>query len=66
MWRVNGRGLVSPHGTSARSLWRGLPPDLPHLDAVLERQSDHAIIFISGMYLFISTAQYGLLPQTDE
>ncbi|CAF94126.1 unnamed protein product, partial [Tetraodon nigroviridis] len=53
MWRVNGGGLVSAHGTSVRRLWRGLPPDLPHLDAVLERQSNHAIIFISGsVYLF--------------
>uniref|UniRef100_A0A3P9CNR4 Matrix metallopeptidase 17b n=1 Tax=Maylandia zebra TaxID=106582 RepID=A0A3P9CNR4_9CICH len=31
-----------------RRLWRGLPPDLLHLQAVLERRSDHAIIFISG------------------
>lgn len=49
MWRVNAGGLVSAHGTSATRLWRGLPPDLPRLHAVLERQSDHAIIFISGI-----------------
>uniref|UniRef100_UPI0037E8AA2E matrix metalloproteinase-17b n=1 Tax=Semicossyphus pulcher TaxID=241346 RepID=UPI0037E8AA2E len=48
MWRVNGGGLVSGRGASVRRLWRGLPPDLPRLHAVLERQSDHAIIFISG------------------
>uniref|UniRef100_A0A672ZNY0 Matrix metallopeptidase 17b n=1 Tax=Sphaeramia orbicularis TaxID=375764 RepID=A0A672ZNY0_9TELE len=48
MWRVNGGGLVSGRGASVRRLWRGLPPDLPRIHAVLERQSDHAIIFISG------------------
>uniref|UniRef100_H3CJ23 Matrix metallopeptidase 17b n=1 Tax=Tetraodon nigroviridis TaxID=99883 RepID=H3CJ23_TETNG len=53
MWRVNGGGLVSAHGTSVRRLWRGLPPDLPHLDAVLERQSNHAIIFISGSQFWL-------------
>lgn len=49
MWRVSGGGLVSGRGASVRRLWKGLPPDLPSLHAVLERQSDHAIIFISGM-----------------
>ncbi|XP_034454796.1 matrix metalloproteinase-17b [Hippoglossus hippoglossus] len=48
MWRVSGAGLVSGRGASVRKLWRDLPPDLPRLHAVLERQSDHAIIFISG------------------
>lgn len=48
MWRVSAAGLVSPRGTSVRRLWRGLPPDLPRIQAVLERESDHAIIFISG------------------
>ncbi|XP_029958969.1 matrix metalloproteinase-17b [Salarias fasciatus] len=47
MWRVNGGGLVSGRGASVRRLWRGLPPDLPRLHAVVERRSDHAIIFIS-------------------
>lgn len=50
MWRVNGGGLVSGRGASVRRLWRGLPPDLPPLHAVLERQSDHAIIFINGIF----------------
>lgn len=49
MWRVNSGGLVSARGSSVRRLWRGLPPDLPRLTAVLERHSDHAIIFISGI-----------------
>lgn len=49
MWRVSGAGLVSARGTSVRSLWRGLPSDLPCIHAVVERQSDHAIIFISGI-----------------
>lgn len=49
MWRVNSAGLVSGRGTSVSRLWGGLPPDLPRLHAVLERQSDHAIIFISGI-----------------
>ncbi|XP_022057088.2 matrix metalloproteinase-17b [Acanthochromis polyacanthus] len=48
MWRVSAGGLVSDRGAAVRRLWRGLPPDLPRLHAVLERQSDHAIIFISG------------------
>ncbi|XP_037636435.1 matrix metalloproteinase-17b [Sebastes umbrosus] len=53
MWRVNGGGLVSGRGASVRRLWRGLPPDLPRLHAVLERQSDHAIIFISGSQFWL-------------
>ncbi|CAJ1057967.1 matrix metalloproteinase-17b [Xyrichtys novacula] len=53
MWRVNGGGLVSGQGASVRRLWRGLPPDLPGLQAVLERQSDHAIIFISGSQFWL-------------
>ncbi|XP_042348697.1 matrix metalloproteinase-17b [Plectropomus leopardus] len=53
MWRVNGGGLVSSRGASVRRLWRGLPPDLPRLHAVLERQSDHAIIFISGSQFWL-------------
>ncbi|KAM6999657.1 matrix metalloproteinase-17b [Tautogolabrus adspersus] len=53
MWRVNGGGLVSGRGASVRRLWRGLPPDLLRLHAVLERQSDHAIIFISGSQFWL-------------
>lgn len=52
MWRVNSAGLVSGRGAAVSRLWGGLPPDLPPLQAVLERQSDHAIIFISGMFPF--------------
>uniref|UniRef100_A0A667WS13 Matrix metallopeptidase 17b n=1 Tax=Myripristis murdjan TaxID=586833 RepID=A0A667WS13_9TELE len=50
MWRVGAGGLVSARGASVRRLWRALPPDLPHLQAVLERQVDHAIIFISSQF----------------
>ncbi|XP_056295071.1 matrix metalloproteinase-17b [Pseudoliparis swirei] len=53
MWRVNAGGLVSGHGASVRRLWKGLPPDLSRLQAVMERQSDHAIIFISGSQLWL-------------
>ncbi|KAM3613381.1 uncharacterized protein V6R79_025127 [Siganus canaliculatus] len=53
MWRVNSGGLVSGRGVSVRRLWRGLPPDLPRLQAVLERPSDHAIIFISGSQFWL-------------
>ncbi|XP_059202610.1 matrix metalloproteinase-17b [Centropristis striata] len=53
MWRVTSGGLVSGRGASVRRLWRGLPPDLPRLHAVLERQSDHAIIFISGSQFWL-------------
>ncbi|XP_074530835.1 matrix metalloproteinase-17b [Halichoeres trimaculatus] len=53
MWRVNAGGLVSARGASVRRLWRGLPADLPRLQAVLERQSDHAIIFISGSQFWL-------------
>ncbi|XP_026186340.1 matrix metalloproteinase-17b isoform X2 [Mastacembelus armatus] len=53
MWRVNNAGLVSGRGVSVRRLWRGLPSDLPRLSAVLERQSDHAIIFISGSQFWL-------------
>lgn len=50
MWRVNSAGLVSGRGASVSRLWGGLPSDLSRLHAVLERQSDHAIIFMSGMF----------------
>ncbi|XP_061582428.1 matrix metalloproteinase-17-like [Cololabis saira] len=65
VWRVNSRGLVSARGASVRRLWRGLPPDLPCLHAVLERQSDHAIIFISGsqFWLFRDLALQDGYPQ---
>nr|WKW83399.1 mmp17b [Pampus argenteus] len=53
MWRVSGGGLVSGRGASVRRLWKGLPPDLPRFHAVLERQSDHAIIFISGSQVWL-------------
>ncbi|XP_042275343.1 matrix metalloproteinase-17b [Thunnus maccoyii] len=53
MWRVSGEGLVSGRGASVRRLWRGLPSDLQRLHAVLERQSDHAIIFISGSQFWL-------------
>uniref|UniRef100_A0A3Q2DKB4 Matrix metallopeptidase 17b n=1 Tax=Cyprinodon variegatus TaxID=28743 RepID=A0A3Q2DKB4_CYPVA len=53
VWRVTSGGLVSRRGASVRRLWRGLPPDLPRLDAVLERHSDHAIIFISGSQFWL-------------
>ncbi|XP_030251535.1 matrix metalloproteinase-17b isoform X2 [Sparus aurata] len=53
MWRVNSGGLVSGRGASVRRLWRGLPPDLPRLHAVVERHSDHAIIFISGSQFWL-------------
>ncbi|XP_070994182.1 matrix metalloproteinase-17-like [Oncorhynchus clarkii lewisi] len=54
IWRVSTGGLVSGRGASVRRLWGGLPPNLPPLQAVLERHSDHAIIFIteSQFWLF--------------
>nr|XP_029516687.1 matrix metalloproteinase-17-like [Oncorhynchus nerka] len=54
MWRVSTGGLVSGRGASVRRLWGGLPPNLPPLQAVLERHLDHAIIFIteSQFWLF--------------
>ena len=43
---------MSGRAASVRRLWGGLPPDMPPLKAVLERHSDHAIIFISGTFLW--------------
>lgn len=40
--------MMSGSGAPVRRLWKGLPPDLPRIHAVLERRSDHAIVFISG------------------
>uniref|UniRef100_A0A3B3CLJ9 Matrix metallopeptidase 17b n=1 Tax=Oryzias melastigma TaxID=30732 RepID=A0A3B3CLJ9_ORYME len=59
MWRVNSGGLVSRRGSSVRKLWRGLPADLPQLEAVIERPSDHAIIFISAENMFIFSTSPG-------
>lgn len=48
MWRVSRGGLVSGKPAVLRQMWRGLPSSLVSLQAVLERQSDHGIVFISG------------------
>ncbi|XP_076878095.1 matrix metalloproteinase-17b [Brachyhypopomus gauderio] len=53
MWRVNREGLISKRAVSVRRLWGALPPSLPPLRAVLERHTDHAIIFISGSQLWL-------------
>uniref|UniRef100_A0A6Q2YLX2 Peptidase metallopeptidase domain-containing protein n=1 Tax=Esox lucius TaxID=8010 RepID=A0A6Q2YLX2_ESOLU len=53
MWRVSTVGLVSGRGASVRRLWGGLPPNLPPLQAVLERHSDNAIIFITGSQFWL-------------
>ncbi|XP_030638749.1 matrix metalloproteinase-17b [Chanos chanos] len=53
MWRVSRGGLVSGRAVSVRRLWTGLPPSLRSLRAVLERHSDHAIIFISGSQFWL-------------
>uniref|UniRef100_A0A3B5BCM9 Matrix metalloproteinase-17-like n=1 Tax=Stegastes partitus TaxID=144197 RepID=A0A3B5BCM9_9TELE len=65
MWRVSSGGLVSGRGASVRRLWRSLPPDLPRLHAVLERQSDHAIIFISGKIQFYNKTLYFHVNEGD-
>nr|XP_055034286.1 matrix metalloproteinase-17b isoform X1 [Misgurnus anguillicaudatus] len=54
MWRVSRDGLVSIRAVSVQRLWSALPSSLSPLRAVLERRTDHAIIFISGsqMWLF--------------
>uniref|UniRef100_A0A3B3DWR6 Matrix metallopeptidase 17b n=1 Tax=Oryzias melastigma TaxID=30732 RepID=A0A3B3DWR6_ORYME len=64
MWRVNSGGLVSRRGSSVRKLWRGLPADLPQLEAVIERPSDHAIIFISGKKTNVLKRASAASPQT--
>lgn len=48
MWRISRGGLVSVRAVPIQRLWSALPPSLPPLRAVLERHTDHAIIFISG------------------
>ncbi|XP_055080655.1 matrix metalloproteinase-17b [Periophthalmus magnuspinnatus] len=52
MWRVSSSGLVSSRGAAVRRLWRSLPLDL-RLRAVLERASDHSIVFISGSQVWL-------------
>ncbi|XP_051945216.1 matrix metalloproteinase-17b [Xyrauchen texanus] len=53
MWRVSRGGLVSVRAVSVQRLWSALPSSLPPLRAVLERHSDHAIIFISGSQVWL-------------
>ncbi|XP_036406886.1 matrix metalloproteinase-17b [Megalops cyprinoides] len=48
MWRVSSGALVSGKAASTRRLWSGLPPNFTPLRAVLERHSDHGIVFITG------------------
>ncbi|KAK1804523.1 hypothetical protein P4O66_020531 [Electrophorus voltai] len=53
MWRVSRDGLISKKAVSVRRLWGALPSSLPPLRAVLERNTDHAIIFISGSHVWL-------------
>uniref|UniRef100_A0AAY4EDW1 Peptidase metallopeptidase domain-containing protein n=1 Tax=Denticeps clupeoides TaxID=299321 RepID=A0AAY4EDW1_9TELE len=53
MWRVSRGGLVSGRPVSVRRLWGGLPPTLTSLSAVVERHSDHAILFIGGSQVWL-------------
>ncbi|XP_051513694.1 matrix metalloproteinase-17b [Myxocyprinus asiaticus] len=53
MWRVSRGGLVSVRAVSVQRLWSALPSSVPPLRAVLERHSDHAIIFISGSQVWL-------------
>lgn len=70
MWRVSRGGLVSIWAVSIQRLWSALPSSLPPLRAVLERHTDHAIIFISEsqMWLFrdLSLQDGFPLPLSDE
>ncbi|RXN12546.1 matrix metallo ase-17-like protein [Labeo rohita] len=53
MWRVSRGGLVSVRAVPVQRLWSALPSSLPPLQAVLERHTDHAIIFISGSQIWL-------------
>ncbi|ROL50214.1 Matrix metalloproteinase-17 [Anabarilius grahami] len=53
MWRVSRGGLVSVRAVPVQRLWSALPSSLPPLRAVLERHTDHAIIFISGSQVWL-------------
>ncbi|XP_056626140.1 matrix metalloproteinase-17b [Triplophysa dalaica] len=53
MWRVSRGGLVSIRAVSIQRLWSALPSPLPPLRAVLERNADHAIIFISESHIWL-------------
>lgn len=57
MWRVSRGGLVSVRAVPVQRLWSALPSSLPPLRAVLERHTDHAIIFISGPFPCTITSQ---------
>ncbi|KAM4698724.1 LOW QUALITY PROTEIN: matrix metalloproteinase-25 [Rhinophrynus dorsalis] len=48
-WRVqSSRQLVSLNPAHINRFWLGLPPDLPKVDAVYERNNDSKIVFIAG------------------
>uniref|UniRef100_A0A671MSZ3 Matrix metallopeptidase 17b n=1 Tax=Sinocyclocheilus anshuiensis TaxID=1608454 RepID=A0A671MSZ3_9TELE len=57
MWRVSRGGLVSVRAVPVQRLWSALPSSLPPLRAVMERHTDHAIIFISGQFPSTITSQ---------
>uniref|UniRef100_A0A673G8D2 Matrix metalloproteinase-17-like n=1 Tax=Sinocyclocheilus rhinocerous TaxID=307959 RepID=A0A673G8D2_9TELE len=57
MWRVSRGGLVSVTAVPVQRLWSALPSSLPPLQAVLERHTNHAIIFISGQFPSTITSQ---------
>lgn len=53
MWRVSRVGLVTGRAVSVRRLWGALPSTITSVRAVLERRSDHAIIFITDSQVWL-------------
>jgi hypothetical protein len=50
MWRINDKGLLEGYPAPIKHLWKELPKNMTHIDAVYERL-DKKIVFFVGNYL---------------
>lgn len=67
-WRIGDEGLMDGYPAEIRRLWRSLPHNLTHIDAVYERP-DNKIVFFVGKQYYLFTGnklEYGYpKPITD-
>ncbi|CAH0563528.1 unnamed protein product [Brassicogethes aeneus] len=55
-WRISDQGLLPGYPAEITRLWRDLPRNFTHLDAVYERQ-DNKIVFFIGKQYYVFTGQ---------
>lgn len=56
-WRIGDNGLMPGYPAEIIRLWRNLPNDLTHVDAVYERPDNKIVFFIGRQYYVYSGNQ---------